>query len=84
MGCNVRYRRALRITYVGELGRELHTPVEFALTVYEALIEAGREHGIANAGYRAIESLRLEKDYRAWGSDITPARTPLEAVWGGR
>jgi len=74
--------RALRITYVGELGWELHTPVEFALTVYEALMEAGQEHGIANAGYRAIESLRLEKGYRAWGSDLTPDRTPLEAGLG--
>ena len=49
--------RALRVSYVGELGWELHVPVEFALSVYEALLEAGREHGIVNAGYRAIESL---------------------------
>ena len=47
---------ALRVTYVGELGFELHIPVEFALTVYDALMEAGEPHGIANAGYRAIES----------------------------
>ncbi len=73
---------ALRVSYVGELGWELHVPVEFAVTVYEALMAAGAEHGIANAGYRAIESLRLEKGYRAWGADITPDHTPLEAGLG--
>jgi len=74
--------RALRVSYVGELGWELHVPVEFALSVYEALLKAGREHGIVNAGYRAIESLRLEKGYRAWGADIGPDYTPLEARLG--
>ncbi len=73
---------ALRITYVGELGYELHVPAECAGALYDALIEAGREAGIANAGYRAIESLRLEKGYRAWGSDLTPDHTPLEAGLG--
>ncbi len=73
---------ALRITYVGELGWELHVPVEGALSVFEALHRAGREHGLVNAGYRAIESLRLEKGYRAWGADITPDHTPLEAGLG--
>ena len=73
---------ALRVTYVGELGWELHVPVEFALTVYDALMEAGRAHGIANAGYRAIESLRLEKGYRAWGADIGPDHSPLMAGLG--
>jgi 4-methylaminobutanoate oxidase (formaldehyde-forming) len=71
--------RALRVTYVGELGWELHIPVESALAVYERLMEAGKPLGIANAGYRAIESLRLEKGYRAWGSDIGPDHTPFEA-----
>jgi 4-methylaminobutanoate oxidase (formaldehyde-forming) len=71
--------RALRVTYVGELGWELHLPVETAGAVYDAIMTAGRPHGIANAGYRAIESLRLEKGYRAWGSDIGPDHTPLEA-----
>ena len=71
--------RALRVTYVGELGWELHLPVETAGAVYDAIMAAGRLHGIANAGYRAIESLRLEKGYRAWGSDIGPDHTPLEA-----
>ncbi len=74
--------RALRITYVGELGFELHLPLEFAAAVYEALMAAGEPHGIANAGYRAIESLRLEKGYRAWAADITPNDTPLESGLG--
>jgi sarcosine dehydrogenase len=74
--------RALRITYVGELGFELHLPTEYALTVYDALIAAGRTYGLAHAGYRAIESLRLEKGYRAWGADIGPDHTPLEAGLG--
>ena len=74
--------RALRVTYVGELGWELHVPVEYAASVYGRLMAAGQRHGIANAGYRAIESLRLEKAYRAWGSDIGPDHTPLEAGLG--
>jgi len=74
--------RALRVSYVGELGWELHVPVEFALAVYDALMLAGLEFGIANAGYRAIESLRLEKAYRAWGADIGPDYNPLEAGLG--
>jgi len=73
---------ALRVTYVGELGWELHIPTEFAVTVFAALCDAGREWGLANAGYRAIESLRLEKGYRAWGADIGPDHTPLEAGLG--
>jgi sarcosine dehydrogenase len=73
---------ALRVTYVGELGWELHVPVEFAATLYDALMEAGRAHRIANAGYRAIESLRLEKGYRAWGADIGPDHSPLMAGLG--
>lgn len=73
---------AIRITYVGELGFELHIPVEFALSIYDALCEAGRAIGLADAGYRAIESLRLEKGYRAWGSDIGPDHSPLVAGLG--
>jgi 4-methylaminobutanoate oxidase (formaldehyde-forming) len=73
---------ALRVTYVGELGWELHIPVEFALSVYKALMTAGEPHGIAKAGYRAIESLRLEKGYRAWGADIGPDHSPLVAGLG--
>ncbi|MEO1343242.1 MAG: FAD-dependent oxidoreductase [Pseudomonadota bacterium] len=78
-GCPV---LASRITYVGELGWELHLPVEYAQTVYDALHGAGRDHGLTDAGYRAIETLRLEKGYRAWGSDIGPDHTPHEAGLG--
>jgi sarcosine dehydrogenase len=74
--------RALRVTYVGELGWELHLPVESANAVYDALWQAGAPFAIANAGYRAIESLRLEKGYRAWGADIGPDYTPPEAGLG--
>lgn len=70
---------ALRVTYVGELGWELHMPTDVAVTVYEALMVAGAGLGLVNAGYRAIETLRLEKGYRAWGSDIGPDHTPVEA-----
>lgn len=78
-GCPV---LALRITYVGELGWELHMPTEYALPVFDALHAAGAEHGLRNAGYRAIETLRLEKGYRAWSSDIGPDHTPDEAGLG--
>ncbi|MEY8841830.1 glycine cleavage T C-terminal barrel domain-containing protein, partial [Cribrihabitans sp. XS_ASV171] len=78
-GCPV---RALRVTYVGELGWELHLPVEYATTVYAALMEAGADLGLRDAGYRAIESLRLEKGYRAWAGDISPDYTPFEAGLG--
>lgn len=70
---------ALRVTYVGELGWELHLPTDVAVTVYEALLAAGGDLGLVNAGYRAIETLRLEKGYRAWGADIGPDHTPVEA-----
>lgn len=74
--------RALRITYVGELGFELHLPIASAGALYDALMNAGARHGIVNAGYRAIESLRLEKGYRAWASDLTANDTPFEAGLG--
>jgi len=73
---------AMRVTYVGELGWELHIPVEYANTVYQALMSAGADLGLINAGYRAIESCRLEKGYRAWGADIGPDHTPDEAGLG--
>jgi 4-methylaminobutanoate oxidase (formaldehyde-forming) len=73
---------ALRVTYVGELGWELYPPIEFALRLWDVVLEAGRPFGLVPAGYRAIDSLRLEKGYRAWGADITPEETPLEAGLG--
>ena len=74
--------RVLRVTFVGELGYELHIPAEAAVPVYEALWEAGQAHGIANAGYRVLDGLRLEKGYRVWGSDVTSDTTPFEAGLG--
>lgn len=74
--------RALRVTYVGELGWELHVPIADLGAVFDALIQAGKIHNIRPIGYRALESLRLEKGYRAWGSDITPNDTPFEAGLG--
>lgn len=74
--------RALRVTYVGELGWELHVPIEMIGKVYDALMLAGQPESIRPVGYRALESLRLEKAYRAWGSDITPNDTPFEAGLG--
>jgi 4-methylaminobutanoate oxidase (formaldehyde-forming) len=73
---------AIRVTYVGELGWELHIPVDFAVSAYDALVEAGAPFGLVDAGYGAIESLRLEKGYRAWGSDIGPDHTPPMAGLG--
>ncbi|MGJ0426137.1 GcvT family protein [Methylocystis sp.] len=73
---------AIRVTYVGELGWELHIPVDFAVSVYDALVGAGAPFGLVDAGYRAIESLRLEKGYRAWGADIGPDHTPPMAGLG--
>ncbi|MGA1634544.1 MAG: GcvT family protein [Gemmobacter sp.] len=74
--------RAIRITYVGELGWELHVPLGATGAVYDALMAAGAPEGIRPVGYRALESLRLEKGYRAWSSDITPNDTPFEAGLG--
>jgi 4-methylaminobutanoate oxidase (formaldehyde-forming) len=74
--------RALRVTYVGELGWELHIPIGATGEVFDALMAGGKPFGIRPVGYRALESLRLEKGYRAWGSDITPNDTPLEAGLG--
>ncbi len=74
--------RAARITYVGELGWELHVSVSEAVKVYTAIREVGDDLGLLNAGHYAINSLRLEKGYRAWGSDISIDDTPLEAGLG--
>ena len=70
---------ALRVTYVGELGWELYPPMEFGARLWDTLYEAGQPFGLVPAGYRAIDSLRLEKGYRVWGSDITPEDNPYEA-----
>jgi 4-methylaminobutanoate oxidase (formaldehyde-forming) len=74
--------RATRITYVGELGWELYIPAEFALHVYEAIVDAGQTFGLGHAGYHAMDSLRMEKGYRSWGHDIGGEDTPLEAGLG--
>jgi len=74
--------RAARITYVGELGWELYVPVEFAAGLYDALWTAGSDLGLTDAGYYAIDSLRMEKAYRAWGRELTTEDTPLEAGLG--
>ncbi len=73
---------ANRMTYVGELGWELIVPTEFAVTAYEALHDAGRELGLMDCGYYALEALRLEKGYRAWSRELTPDITPFEAGLG--
>ena len=70
---------ALRVTYTGELGWELHHPIERMVELYDALVEAGRPFGLADVGYRALDSLRLEKGYRLWGADIGPQDSPFEA-----
>ena len=74
--------RALRVTYVGELGWELYCPMEFGAALWSTLWEAGRPHGLVAGGYKAIDSLRLEKGYRVWGADITPDETPYEGGLG--
>lgn len=74
--------RALRVTFVGELGWEIYCPTEYGAGLWRTLWEAGREHGLIAAGYRAIDSMRLEKGYRVWAADITPEETPIEAGLG--
>ncbi len=73
---------AQRVTFVGELGWELYTPTEYALTLWDTLCAAGQPFGLRPAGYRAIDAMRLEKGYRVWGSDITAETTPDEAGLG--
>ena len=71
--------RALRVSYTGELAFELYVPAEYAATVFDAIAAAGERQGLRHAGYRAIDSLRLEKANKAWAVDIGPDYTPLEA-----
>ncbi|ETK34181.1 GcvT family protein [Microbispora sp. ATCC PTA-5024] len=73
---------AQRVTFVGEFGWELYCPSEYGLTLWDTLVEAGLPHGMRPAGYRALDSMRLEKGYRIWGLDVTPETTPLEAGLG--
>ncbi|KAJ8339020.1 hypothetical protein SKAU_G00358060 [Synaphobranchus kaupii] len=71
--------RAMRLSFVGEMGWELHIPRDSCVPVYQAVMAAGAKHGICNAGYRAIDSLSIEKGYRHWHADLRPDDTPLEA-----
>jgi 4-methylaminobutanoate oxidase (formaldehyde-forming) len=73
---------AVRVTFVGELGWELYCPSEYAVGLWDSLMAAGQPHGLVPGGYRAIESLRLEKGYRVWGSDVTTTDSPFEAGLG--
>jgi 4-methylaminobutanoate oxidase (formaldehyde-forming) len=74
--------KALRVSYVGELGWELYVPAEFALHVYDMLVEAGEAVGLKHAGLQALDTLRMEKPYRDYGNDIDNMDTPLEAGLG--
>jgi glycine cleavage system T protein len=74
--------RALRVTYAGELGWELYCPTEFSAALWRTLWSAGEGDGLVAGGYRAIDSLRLEKGYRVWGADITPDEQPFQAGLG--
>ncbi|AHH95565.1 glycine cleavage system protein T [Kutzneria albida DSM 43870] len=74
--------QALRVTFVGELGWELYCSAEYGAGLWTSLWENGQEHGLLAAGYKAIDSLRLEKGYRLWGSDLTPDHNPYEAGLG--
>ncbi|XP_074150150.1 sarcosine dehydrogenase, mitochondrial [Sminthopsis crassicaudata] len=71
--------RAMRLSFVGEMGWELHIPKASCIPVYKAVMKAGAKHGIVNAGYRAIDSLSIEKGYRHWHADLRSDDTPLEA-----
>jgi glycine cleavage system aminomethyltransferase T/glycine/D-amino acid oxidase-like deaminating enzyme len=73
---------ALRVTYVGELGWELYCPAEFGLRLWDTIWESGQKKGLMAGGYKAVESLRLEKGYRAWASDISPESDPYQAGLG--
>jgi sarcosine dehydrogenase len=70
--------RILRLTFVGELGYELHIPAESCIPVYNAVMAEGQKYGIINSGYRAIDSLSIEKGFKHWHQDIRHDDTPLE------
>jgi dimethylglycine dehydrogenase len=71
--------RALRVSFVGELGYELHHPAAYQRHLYDLLMREGEAHGIVDWGYRTLDSMRLEKAYRLWGVDLSADWTPLEA-----
>ena len=71
--------RALRVNFVGELGWELHHPIEYQLQIFDALMAAGEKFGLGQCGMRAMDSLRIEKSYRMWGQDLTTEYSALEA-----
>ncbi len=71
--------RAARMSYVGGPGYELYVPVEQCATLYDALAEAGPRFGLTDAGYYAIDALRIEAGRRAWGAELSPDETPWEA-----
>ena len=73
---------AVRVTFVGELGWELYCPTEYGATLWDVLWEAGHPEAMVAGGYRAIDSLRVEKGYRVWGQDLTPEDNPFEAGLG--
>ena len=72
--------RALRINYVGELGYELHCPMASMPSVFDALMREGERHGITLFGTYAMNSLRMEKAYRAWGAELTNEVTMIEGA----
>jgi 4-methylaminobutanoate oxidase (formaldehyde-forming) len=71
--------KAMRISYTGELGWELYIPTEYALPIYDALVDAGSEFGLRHCGYHALNSLRIEKAYREWSHDMSPEDSLLDA-----
>lgn len=71
-----------RLTFIGELGYELHAPSEYAARLYEQLSAAGAKHGLRNAGYRVLDTLRLEKANKVWAADLTPETDPYSAGLG--
>ncbi len=73
---------ALRVSYLGELGWELHMDTAYMREVFLALEKAGQPHGLGFYGAFAANSMRLEKGYRGWGSDLTTERTPVESGVG--
>ena len=70
---------ALRVSYIGELGWELHHPIDSMLTLYDALVASGEPYGLVHYGSYAMNEMRIEKGYKAWGSELTTEITPVEA-----